>query len=171
VGAPSNYRPSQLPRRFPVGATYVVEGVGGAEGHLRVIARYVVLPGGRRINIPALRLVGPVPPRKALANRRYAAPVETIPMTSTSLAELLDPDKWIASGKNLTDFPWPDGANEREAMKLILCARPMLNAHVERWSKLVMKTLGRRGGENVGDVFVEEYLRELWERTRVARLA
>ena len=49
MGAPSNYRPSQLPRRFPVGATYVVEGVGGAEGHLRVIARYVVLPGGRRI--------------------------------------------------------------------------------------------------------------------------
>jgi hypothetical protein len=88
-------------------------------------------------------------------------------MTSTSLAELLDPDKWIASGKNLADFPWPDGANEREAMKLILCARPMLNAHVERWSKLVMKTLGRRGGENVGDVFVEEYLRELWERTRL----
>jgi len=68
-------------------------------------------------------------------------------MTSTSLAELLDPDKWIASGKNLTDFPWPDGANEREAMKLILCARPMLNTHVEHWSKLVMKTLGRRGGE------------------------
>jgi hypothetical protein len=92
-------------------------------------------------------------------------------MTSTSLAELLDPDKWIASGKNLTDFPWPDGANEREAMKLILCARPMLNTHVERWSKLVMRTLGRRGGENVGGVFVEEYLRELWERTRVARLA
>jgi hypothetical protein len=171
VDAPSSYRPSQLPRRFPVGATYVVEGVGGAEGHLRVIARYVVLPGGRRINIPALRLVGPVPPLKALPNQRYATPVETKPMTSTSLAELLDPDKWIASGKNLTDFPWPDGANEREAMKLILCARPMLNAHVERWSKLVMKTLGRRGGENVGDVFVEEYLRELWERARVARLA
>jgi hypothetical protein len=65
---------------------------------LRVIARYVVLPGGRRINIPALRLVGPVPP--------------------LPLAELLDPDKWIASGKNLTDFPWPDDANEREAMEL-----------------------------------------------------
>jgi hypothetical protein len=114
---------------------------------------------------------GPVPPLKALPNQRHAAPVETKPMTSTSLGELLDPDKWIASGKNLTDFPWPDGANEREAMKLILCARPMLNAHVERWSKLVMKTLGGRGGENVGDVFVEENLRELWERTRVARLA
>jgi hypothetical protein len=79
VDAPANYRMSQLPRRFPVGATYVVEGVGGAEGHLRVIARYVVLPGGRRINIPTLRLLSPVPPLKALANHRSGAPVETIP--------------------------------------------------------------------------------------------
>jgi hypothetical protein len=90
-------------------------------------------------------------------------------MTSISLADLLDPDQWLVSGKNLTDFPWPDGTNEREAMKLILSTRPLLNTHVERWSKLVMEVLGRRGGENVGDVFVEEYLRELWERTRVAR--
>jgi Amidohydrolase family len=166
-GCAVKLRAEPIECRFPVGATYVVEGVGGAEGHLRGIARYVVLPGGRRINISALWLVGPAPPLKELANQRYAVPAETIPMTSTSLGELLDPDKWIASGKNLADFPWPDGANEREAMKLILCARPMVNAHVERWSKLIMKTLGRRGGENVGDVFVEEYLRELWERTRL----
>jgi hypothetical protein len=44
---------SRLPRRFPVGAKYVVEGYGGEKGNLRVIARYVVLPGGRRINVPA----------------------------------------------------------------------------------------------------------------------
>jgi hypothetical protein len=44
---------SRLPRRFPVGAKYVVEGYGGETGNLRVIARYVVLPGGRRINVPA----------------------------------------------------------------------------------------------------------------------
>lgn len=43
---------SRLPRRFPVGATYVVEGYSGEEGTLRVIARYVVLPSGRRINVP-----------------------------------------------------------------------------------------------------------------------
>jgi hypothetical protein len=43
---------SRLPRRFPVGAKYVVEGYGGEKGNLRVIARYVVLPGGRRINVP-----------------------------------------------------------------------------------------------------------------------
>jgi hypothetical protein len=79
----------------------------------------------------------------------------------------VDPDQWMmTSGKNLTDFPWPDGNNEREAMKLILARRPLLNAHVERWSKRVMEALGRRGGDKVGEVFVEEYLRELWERTR-----
>jgi hypothetical protein len=31
-----------------------------------------------------------------------------------------------------------------------------------------MKALGRRGGEKVGGVFAEEYLRELWERTRAS---
>ena len=43
--------PKQLPYRFPIGATYVVEGYGGEEGRLRVISRYVVLPDGRRINV------------------------------------------------------------------------------------------------------------------------
>jgi hypothetical protein len=42
-------KPSRLPKRFPVGTTYVVEGRGGEAGHLRVFSRYVVLPGGRRI--------------------------------------------------------------------------------------------------------------------------
>jgi len=42
-----------LPRRFPVGAKYVVEGYGGEKGNLRLIARYIVLPDGRRINVPA----------------------------------------------------------------------------------------------------------------------
>jgi hypothetical protein len=86
----------------------------------------------------------------------------------TSLADLLDPDQWMTSGKNLTDFPWPNGNSEREAMKLILSNRPLLNAHLERWSKRVMEALGRRGGDKVGDVFVEEYLRELWERSRAS---
>jgi hypothetical protein len=89
-------------------------------------------------------------------------------LSMTSLADLLDPDQWIVAGKNLSNFPWQDGNNEREAMKLILSTRPPLNAHVERWSKRVMKALGRRGGERVGDVFVEEYPRELWERSRAS---
>lgn len=44
---------ARLPKIFPVGATYVVEGRGGKSGHLRVSSRYVVLPNGKRINIPA----------------------------------------------------------------------------------------------------------------------
>jgi hypothetical protein len=40
-----------LPKRFPVGTTYVVEGRRGANGHLWVFSRYVVLPGGQRINL------------------------------------------------------------------------------------------------------------------------
>ncbi len=44
---------SRLPRQFPVGTTYVVEGRGGKDGHLRVFSRYVVLPDGQRINLGA----------------------------------------------------------------------------------------------------------------------
>lgn len=40
-----------LPRSFPVGAVYVVEGRGGQYGHLRVSARYLVLPGGQRVEV------------------------------------------------------------------------------------------------------------------------
>jgi hypothetical protein len=48
---PKNHGRGPLPKRFPVGTTYVVEGHGGEGGHLRVFSRYVVLPGGRRINL------------------------------------------------------------------------------------------------------------------------
>jgi hypothetical protein len=68
MSLPTNCTPGRLPRRFPVGATYVVEGYGGEEGNFRVIARYVVLPSGRRINVPA-DFSSPRAPR-ALAFRR-----------------------------------------------------------------------------------------------------
>ncbi|MFZ0525921.1 MAG: hypothetical protein WAM40_09925 [Xanthobacteraceae bacterium] len=42
---------NSLPKRFPVGTTYVVEGRGGEHGDLRVFSRYVVLPSGQRINL------------------------------------------------------------------------------------------------------------------------
>jgi hypothetical protein len=60
---------SRLPDRLPVGATYVVEGFGGDEGNFRVVARYIVLPGGRRINVPA-DLSGPAGPRVLTLRRR-----------------------------------------------------------------------------------------------------
>ena len=64
---------SRLPRRFPVGAKYVVEGYGGEEGRLRVIARYVVLPGGQRINVPAGIAAGPgvQPPNSERSQGRF----------------------------------------------------------------------------------------------------
>jgi hypothetical protein len=66
-----------MPKRFPVGAKYVVEGHvvegrGGDHGDLRVLARYVVLPDGRRINVPA-DLNRQASPR-ALMRRRNPAP-------------------------------------------------------------------------------------------------
>jgi hypothetical protein len=51
---------SRLPKRFPVGSTYVVEGHGGEDGHLRVFSRYVVLPNGQRINLGADLAAAPV---------------------------------------------------------------------------------------------------------------
>jgi len=55
-------QPSRLPTRFPVGTTYVVEGRGGENGQLLVFSRYVVLPGGQRINVAA-DFGGPASPR------------------------------------------------------------------------------------------------------------
>jgi hypothetical protein len=47
---------SRLPKRFPVGSAFVIEGRavaadGKNDRHLRVISRFVVLPGGRRIDL------------------------------------------------------------------------------------------------------------------------
>ena len=58
---------TRLPKRFPVGTTYVVEGRNGANGHLCVFSRYVVLPGGERINLSTELGSGtaPIPRRRA----------------------------------------------------------------------------------------------------------
>lgn len=53
-------RSNRLPKSFPVGAVYVVEGRGGDHGRLSVSARYVIMPGGQRIDVPAK-------PRRAMA--------------------------------------------------------------------------------------------------------
>jgi hypothetical protein len=52
----TRHKLSRLPKRFPVGTTFVVEGRAIApdsknNGHLRVFSRFVVLPGGRRIDL------------------------------------------------------------------------------------------------------------------------
>jgi hypothetical protein len=70
MSLPLNHPQKSLPRRFPIGARFVVEGYGGDQGALRVIARYVVLPGGRRINVPAEL---PLPAARLRPFRRIAA--------------------------------------------------------------------------------------------------
>jgi hypothetical protein len=50
---PIDRQSTPLPKRFPVGARYVVEGRGEEDGHFRVFSRYVVLPGGQRVNVPS----------------------------------------------------------------------------------------------------------------------
>jgi hypothetical protein len=57
---PVRDRCDRLPKSFPVGARYVVEGRGGETGDLRVFSRYVVLPNGQRINLAADGCVMPV---------------------------------------------------------------------------------------------------------------
>ncbi len=59
---PASRKANRLPKRFPVGTTYVVEGCGGEDGQLRVFSRYVVYPGGERINV-ASDFGGPASPR------------------------------------------------------------------------------------------------------------
>jgi hypothetical protein len=77
---PIDRHSTPLPKRFPVGARYVVEGRGGEDGHLRVFSRYVVLPGGQRINIPSdLSKFGAmsVNPRRGKPGQSRARPSRT----------------------------------------------------------------------------------------------
>jgi hypothetical protein len=51
-----HHKLNRLPKRFPVGTTFVVEGRtipadGKNDSQLRVFSRFVVLPGGRRIEL------------------------------------------------------------------------------------------------------------------------
>jgi hypothetical protein len=60
-------RQNRLPKSFPVGAVYVVEGKGGERGRLNVSARYVIMPGGKRIDVSAKsREGGAAPVRRRL---------------------------------------------------------------------------------------------------------
>ena len=67
-------KPRHLPKRFPVGTTYVVEGhvvegQGSEAGQLQVFSHYVVLPSGQRINLGA-NPVSPAAPRSGLSRSR-----------------------------------------------------------------------------------------------------
>jgi hypothetical protein len=64
---------TRLPKRLPAGTVYVVEGRGGQYGHLQVSSRYVVMPGGQRLEIPAdFSRTGPALARQREHVRRHA---------------------------------------------------------------------------------------------------
>lgn len=43
---------ARLPKRFPVGTKYVVEGKSRGEGQVQIFSRYVVFPDGRCFDLP-----------------------------------------------------------------------------------------------------------------------
>jgi hypothetical protein len=51
----------RLPSRFPVGTHYIVEGEPRKGGQVRIVSRYVVMPGGVRYDLmtPAKRVREP----------------------------------------------------------------------------------------------------------------
>ena len=42
-----------LPRDFPEGTRFVVEGCPDIDGHTRIVSRYLVFPDGRRVDLPS----------------------------------------------------------------------------------------------------------------------
>jgi hypothetical protein len=58
----------RLPRRFPVGTRYVLEGVPAEQGRLRVISRLLVLPNGQEIDLTH-EVLEPTPRRRGRGTR------------------------------------------------------------------------------------------------------
>ena len=76
----------RLPKRFPIGTTYVVEGhvvegLGNEGGQLQVFSRYVVLPSGQRINLGA-NLRSPAAPRSGRSRARNQRSVQKQPRSA-----------------------------------------------------------------------------------------
>jgi len=63
---------SRLPRRFPVGTRYVLEGIPAKGGQLTVISRLLVLPNGQQFDLTddPRELRPHRPARRATARRR-----------------------------------------------------------------------------------------------------
>ena len=69
-------RTASLPDDFPIATRYVVEGKNNAKGVLRVSARFVVFPDGRRVDLPLEAVSAPsIAPRAGAHPRHRAKPV------------------------------------------------------------------------------------------------
>lgn len=89
----------------------------------------------------------------------------------STLTDLLDPDKWLADGRNLMAFPWPGETNaEREAINLLLKGRAPLAMHLARWMTRIRSLHGDQSA-TIGSVLSEKQIRVAWEETRIAALS
>jgi hypothetical protein len=52
VGVEGVMRASRLPKRFPAGTKYVVEGKSAGEGQVHIFSRYLVFPDGTCLDLP-----------------------------------------------------------------------------------------------------------------------
>ena len=73
-------RPFVLPREFPEGPRFVVEGRAEPDGKTRIVSRYLVFPDGRRVDLPAPVLPGARlrPLRHRRNGRRLARSLKTV---------------------------------------------------------------------------------------------
>ena len=71
-------RPFVLPREFPEGTRFVVEGRPDPDGKTRIVSRYLVFPDGRRVDIPALPVARLRPVRHRRKGRRLARSLRTV---------------------------------------------------------------------------------------------
>ncbi|MPZ59471.1 MAG: hypothetical protein GEU91_23925 [Rhizobiales bacterium] len=77
---------ARLPKRFPVGSTYVVEARGSVKG-MTLMHRYVQLPDGRRVELAA-RLVSICAASGATAVKSRRSPANrSRPLTRTQTAD------------------------------------------------------------------------------------
>ena len=77
--ARSSARPFVLPREFPEGTRFVVEGRPDPDGKTRIVSRYLVFPDGRRVDlpVPALPAARLRPLRRRRKGRRFAHSLKT----------------------------------------------------------------------------------------------
>ncbi len=70
-------RPFVLPREFPEGTRYVVEGRPAPDGTTCIVSRYLVFPDGQRVDLPPLPRAPLRAARKRRPVRRHARSLRT----------------------------------------------------------------------------------------------
>jgi hypothetical protein len=65
---------SKLPRRFPVGTKFVIEGRRGEKGKVQVVSRFLEFPDGTFFPLPARHVPAQLKPKAPISRRQRARP-------------------------------------------------------------------------------------------------